>query len=165
MLRRNAAWYLHAAVRAIHHVSNPRSEAIISSLVFVNGMTYMSGLQRQVLACSQHCLRGLVLCAATGTAVSDNLHAFFRSRRTGEAAARQEECLLCILIALAVSNLIFCLTTDNASDYIYAVFFLICSASYVKVRWWLAMTTMLLPTCVAMVRFQGIDLPLNSCCF
>lgn len=59
-----------------------------------------------------------------------------------------------MLIALAVSNLIIGLTPENASDYIYAVFFLICCASYVKVRWWLAMGAMILPTFSAMVRFQ-----------
>lgn len=76
----------------------------------------------------------------------------FRSRSRGETAARQEECLLAVLIALAVTNLILGLSAENASDYIYAVFFLICCASYVKVRWWLAMGAMLLPTCTAMVR-------------
>lgn len=76
----------------------------------------------------------------------------FRSRRSGERAARQEEAVLAVLIALAVTNLIYSLAPDNASDYIYAVFFLICCASYLKIRWWVGMAALAFPTMAALVR-------------
>lgn len=76
----------------------------------------------------------------------------FRSRRSGERAARQEEAFLAILIALAVTNLIYSLTPDNTTDYIYGVFFLICCASYLKIRWWVGMAALAFPTFMSMVR-------------
>jgi hypothetical protein len=75
-----------------------------------------------------------------------------RSRRSGEIAARQEEKLLSALTALAITNLIQGLTPENASDYIYSLFFLICSASYLKIRWWLHTGALILPNLAAMVR-------------
>lgn len=76
----------------------------------------------------------------------------FRSRRSGERAARQEEAFLAVLIALAVTNLVYSLGPTNASDYIYAVFFLICCASYLKIRWWVGMAALAFPTCASLVR-------------
>lgn len=76
----------------------------------------------------------------------------FRSRRSGERAARQEEAFLAVLIALAVTNLIYSIAPGNASDYIYAVFFLICCASYLKIRWWVGMAALAFPTTAALVR-------------
>ena len=75
-----------------------------------------------------------------------------RSRRAGERAARQEEFLLSTMVALAVTNLVLCLKSENSNDYAYAAFFIICCASYLKLRWWLSMVALLVPTLAACVR-------------
>jgi hypothetical protein len=76
----------------------------------------------------------------------------FRSRRSGHRAARQEEVLLASLVALAVTMLVAGLTAENAGDHAYATFFIITAASYLKLRWWLGMLTLSVPTLAALVR-------------
>jgi hypothetical protein len=84
------------------------------------------------------------------------LHGFLwgmnlRSRRIGERAARQEEVFLTALVSLAITNLIVGLRAENSSDYVYATFLIICCASYLKVRWWLSMLALSVPTIAALV--------------
>lgn len=76
----------------------------------------------------------------------------FRSRRSGPRAARQEEILLASMVALAVTNIVLGLQRENASDYAYATFLIICCASYIKLRWWLSMMALMAPTIAALVR-------------
>jgi hypothetical protein len=58
-----------------------------------------------------------------------------RARRSGHNAARQEELLLSACIAMALCNLLGSLGADNASDYVYMGYFLICSSTFLKIRW------------------------------
>ncbi|WIA19156.1 hypothetical protein OEZ85_003803 [Tetradesmus obliquus] len=59
-----------------------------------------------------------------------------RARTAGNNAARQEEVLLSICMGLAICNLLASLRTDNAQDYVYVSFFLICTSTFLKIRWW-----------------------------
>ncbi|BDA48630.1 probable histidine kinase 3 [Coccomyxa sp. Obi] len=60
-----------------------------------------------------------------------------RSRRAkGKIwAACQEELLLSLVVAMAISWLLLSLRADSAQDYIFACFFLICTSSLLKIRW------------------------------
>jgi hypothetical protein len=47
----------------------------------------------------------------------------------------QEELLLSLVVAMAISWLLLSLRTESAQDYIFACFFLICTSSLLKIRW------------------------------
>ena len=47
----------------------------------------------------------------------------------------QEELLLSLVVAMAISWLLLSLRADSAQDYIFACFFLICTSSLLKIRW------------------------------
>jgi hypothetical protein len=68
-----------------------------------------------------------------------------RARRSGHNAARQEELLLSACIAMALCNLLGSLGADNASDYVYMGYFLICSSTFLKIRWWLGTALLAAP--------------------
>ena len=79
----------------------------------------------------------------------------YRSRCKGERAARQEEFALATLVSVAITLIVMGLTAENSGDHAYATFFLITCASYLKLRWWLSMLALSLPTLAALVRCQG----------
>lgn len=72
-----------------------------------------------------------------------------RARRSGDAAARQEEVLLSAVMALAISNLLASLRADNASDYVYMSYFLIATTTFLKIRWWVGTGLLAAPTIAA----------------
>ena len=47
----------------------------------------------------------------------------------------QEEVLLSLTIAMAISWLLYSLRPSSANDYAFACFFLICTTSLLKIRW------------------------------
>ncbi len=72
-----------------------------------------------------------------------------RSSRIGDSAARQEELLLSACMAAAVCHLLSGLTAATSSDYVYACFFLICTTTFLKIRWWVGTTAMASPVALA----------------
>ncbi|KAG2429247.1 hypothetical protein HXX76_011016 [Chlamydomonas incerta] len=68
-----------------------------------------------------------------------------RSRRLGDKAARQEEVLLSVCMAFAICNLLASLSADNSSDYVYVAFFLICTSTFLKIRWWVGTAIQAVP--------------------
>ncbi|KXZ42128.1 hypothetical protein GPECTOR_199g356 [Gonium pectorale] len=68
-----------------------------------------------------------------------------RSRRLGDKAARQEEFLLSACMTLAICNLLATLSADNCSDYVYVAFFLICTSTFLKIRWWVGTVVQAVP--------------------
>lgn len=46
----------------------------------------------------------------------------------------QEEVLLSACMAIAICNLLASLTPENAQEYVYVAFFLICTSSFLKIR-------------------------------
>lgn len=57
----------------------------------------------------------------------------------------QEELLLSLVVAMAISWLLLSLRKDSAQDYAFACFFLICTTSLLKVRWLLGTLALTLP--------------------
>lgn len=47
----------------------------------------------------------------------------------------QEEYMLAGVMALAISSLLIQLRADNSQDYVLSAFFLICTTSFLKIRW------------------------------
>lgn len=71
-----------------------------------------------------------------------------RSRKLGDRAARQEEILIAACMAMAICNLLVSLHVDNASDYVYAAYFLICTSTFLKIRWWIGTSVLATPAAV-----------------
>jgi hypothetical protein len=76
----------------------------------------------------------------------------WRSRHGRHRSARQEEVVLVCLNAIAIAGILARLTPENRDDYTFASFLIICGPSVLKVRWWLAMVAMAVPTATALVR-------------
>jgi hypothetical protein len=57
----------------------------------------------------------------------------------------QEELLLSLVVAMAISWLLLSLRRDSAQDYAFACFFLICTSSLLKIRWLLGTLALLPP--------------------
>ena len=47
----------------------------------------------------------------------------------------QEELLIAVAIALAILALLLSLSRETAKDYVYAAYFLICTSTFLKIRW------------------------------
>ncbi len=47
----------------------------------------------------------------------------------------QEEILLSAVMAFAITNLLLSLPQERSQDYVFASYFLICTASLLKIRW------------------------------
>jgi hypothetical protein len=58
----------------------------------------------------------------------------------------QEEVLLSACMALAICNLLASLRADNGQDYVYMAYFLICTSSFLKIRWWVGTGVLASPT-------------------
>lgn len=69
----------------------------------------------------------------------------WRSRRLGVNAARQEEILLGVAVSLAICTLLVSLTPATAQDYVFATMFLICTSSFLKIRWLWGTAVLALP--------------------
>eukprot|EP00891_Asterochloris_glomerata_P000074 jgi/Astpho2/74/Aster-04548 len=69
----------------------------------------------------------------------------WRSRRLGNGAARQEELLLSGIMALAICNLLATLRPSNAQDYVFAAMFLMCTSTFLKIRWLVGTVILTLP--------------------
>ena len=65
----------------------------------------------------------------------------------------QEEFLLGVATSLAICTLLVSLTPFTAQDYVFAVMFLICTTSFLKVRWLWGTAVLSLP--LFAVRFSG----------
>ncbi|KAK9815291.1 hypothetical protein WJX72_001151 [[Myrmecia] bisecta] len=74
-----------------------------------------------------------------------------RSRRMGARAARQEEYLLITVMAFAICCLLTTLRAENAQDYVFGGYFLICTTSFLKIRWLVGTTVLAAP--IALVHF------------
>uniref|UniRef100_A0A7R9VZ96 histidine kinase n=1 Tax=Chlamydomonas euryale TaxID=1486919 RepID=A0A7R9VZ96_9CHLO len=72
-----------------------------------------------------------------------------RSRKLGITAVKQEEILLSACMAVAICSLLYTVTADNASDYVYAAYFLICTSTFLKIRWWMGTLTLAAPASLA----------------
>lgn len=48
--------------------------------------------------------------------------------------------MLAGVMALAISSLLVQLRSDNAQDYVLGAFFLICTTSFLKIRWFVGAT-------------------------
>ena len=72
-----------------------------------------------------------------------------RSRRVGSSAVRQEELLLSAILATAISTLLGGLRSSTSTDYVYACYFLICTSTFLKLRWWLGTAILALPVALA----------------
>lgn len=48
--------------------------------------------------------------------------------------------MLAAVMALAISSLLMALRSDNAQDYVLGAFFLICTTSFLKIRWFVGTT-------------------------
>lgn len=71
----------------------------------------------------------------------------------------QEELLLSACVALAICSLLATVTKDNASDYVYAGYFLICTSSFLKIRWWLGALVLSVPTVLPNVWHMRVGAP------
>ena len=69
----------------------------------------------------------------------------YRSRRVGSNAVRQEELLLSAILATAISSLLGGLRPSTSTDYVYACYFLICTSTFLKLRWWLGTAILAFP--------------------
>ena len=54
--------------------------------------------------------------------------------------------LLSICMALAICNLLASLRAENGQDYVYMAFFLICTSTFLKIRWWVGTGLLASPT-------------------
>lgn len=81
-----------------------------------------------------------------------------RSRRLGDAAARQEEYMLAAVMALAISSLLMALRRDNAQDYVLGAFFLICTTAFLKIRWFVGTAIQMMPVALCFYR-HGLQRP------
>lgn len=82
-----------------------------------------------------------------------------RSRKLGHIAARQEELLLCGLMAAAVTFLLTSLTPDNAQDYVLMTYFLITTTTFLKLRWYIGAAVLALPVVVVWLQGEHTILP------
>lgn len=108
-------------------------------------------------------LRGLPIQVANLGALYALMHLLnWRARRLGHRAARQEEWLLSLLLAAAIGVLLASLrgASAHAGDYVYAAFFLICTSSVLKFRWWLGTAVLALPT--GLVLWQNLPTALAA---
>lgn len=69
--------------------------------------------------------------------------------------AQQEELLLSVCMACAICSLLASLTPGNSSDYVYAAYFLICTSTFLKIRWWVGTSVMATPVAVAKLWHRG----------
>lgn len=81
-----------------------------------------------------------------------------RARKSGGKAARQEELLLATCMALAICNLLAGLGVENRQDYVYVAFFLICTTTFLKIRWWVGTTLLATPTVLLTLWHRGKNL-------
>ena len=58
-----------------------------------------------------------------------------RHASNSDLVNKQEEYMLAGVMALAISSLLIQLRRDNAQDYVLGAFFLICTTSFLKIRW------------------------------
>lgn len=63
----------------------------------------------------------------------------------------QEEYLLAGVMALAITSLLAALRRENGQDYVLAAFFLICTTSFLKIRWFIGTSMQASPRCHASV--------------
>ncbi len=59
-------------------------------------------------------------------------------------------------MAFAICNLLAALSPDNASDYVYVAFFLIATSSFLKIRWWVGMYVLAVPS--ALMQYQYLSM-------
>eukprot|EP00798_Chlamydomonas_sp_ICE-L_P026869 gene26869-4476_t len=81
-----------------------------------------------------------------------------RSRRLGCAAARQEELLLSACMSMVICNLLSSLKRESAQDYVYVAYFLICTSTFLKIRWWVGTTILIAPILATNLWNQGRQL-------
>jgi hypothetical protein len=65
----------------------------------------------------------------------------------------------------AVCHLLSGLTPSNANDYVYAAYFLICTTTFLQLRWWVGTSFMALPVLLVMSwqwRAAAVQLPPDS---
>jgi len=74
--------------------------------------------------------------------------------RLTKMSSMQEEVLLSVCMAMAMCNLMASLGPDNAHDYVYLAFFLICTSTFLKIRWWVG-TGLLAAPLIAMHVWHG----------
>ena len=60
-------------------------------------------------------------------------------------AVPQEELLLSGIMALAICNLLATLRPSNAQDYVFAAMFLMCTSTFLKIRWLVGTVILTLP--------------------
>lgn len=58
-------------------------------------------------------------------------------------------------MACAICSLLASLTPGNSSDYVYAAYFLICTSTFLKIRWWVGTSVMATPVAVAKLWHRG----------
>lgn len=60
-------------------------------------------------------------------------------------------------MALAVCTLLVSLTPSNAQDYVFAGFFLICTVSFLKLRWLMGSVAFIAPlACILLPKVQRV---------
>ena len=57
----------------------------------------------------------------------------------------QEELLLSAVMSMAICSLLAGLTEAKACDYVFACYFLICTATFLKIRWWVGTLVLAIP--------------------
>lgn len=58
-------------------------------------------------------------------------------------------------MSVAITSLVAGLGRANSQDYVYAAFFLICTSTFLKIRWWLGAMALTAPLVAVHVLFSG----------
>ena len=68
--------------------------------------------------------------------------------------------MLSAIMAMAICKLLAGLNESNACDYVFACYFLICTSTFLKIRWWVGTAIMAMPVALAHVWHLGKAVPI-----